>query len=63
MELPEERRLQLSAVLVVSLVAFENLVEPFEQEGPELVERSKVAHTVGSMNAVMVIRLDHVRSI
>lgn len=41
--------------MVVGFVAFENFVEPLEEECPEPVERTVVTDTLGSVSGIMVV--------
>lgn len=59
MKLPEERSLNLSATMVISMVTLEDFVHALEQESPEAVKRSIVPHKTGSMNGIVVVGFDY----
>jgi hypothetical protein len=63
LEVTEESRLEFAVAVVVCFVGLQNLVEPFEKECPEVVERAIVSHTFANVSRVMVIWFDHIGSI
>lgn len=52
---PHHRDLKLSAVPVIQVEAFENLVQPFGQEAPEPINRSIVADLCTDVNGKVMI--------
>ena len=63
MEFTTERRLQFSTSVVISFVAFENLVKPFEEKGPKSMQRTIVTDALWSMCCIVMIWSNNVRAV
>lgn len=51
----KERTLDFTPVMIVRPVAFEDLVEPFKQERPEVTQRAIIAYEVGRVRRIVMI--------
>lgn len=58
MKLPEESRLNLTPTMIVSAVAFQNLIQTLKEERPKAVQWAKVAYTFWRVHRIVVIGLD-----
>lgn len=58
MKLREKRGFQFAVTVIICVVRLENFVEPFKQEAPEVMHRSKIANTIGNMCRIVMIRFD-----
>lgn len=63
MELTEEGRLQLTAGVIVGVIAFQDLVDAFEKKRPELLQWPVVTDVLCGVRSIVVVGLDHVLSV
>ena len=63
MKLTEKSGFEFALGVIVGLVCFQNLVETLVKKRPEVVQRPKVADACANMRRVVVIQLDHARSV
>ena len=63
MEFSEECDLDVTALMVVSSVSLENLVQTLKEERPELSKGTVVAYEITCMCGIMVVRANDLRPI
>ena len=62
-KLTEKSCFEFALGVIVGLVCFQNLVETLIQKRPEVMQWPKVVDACANMRHVVVIRLNHTRSI
>ena len=63
MKLTETSCFEFALGVIVGLICFQNLVETLIQKRPEVMQWPKVVDACANMRHVVVIRLNHTRSI
>lgn len=63
MKFPEKCDFHLTMPMIISLITLQDLVQSFKKEGPEAMERTKVANELGGVDSKVMVRTNDVGAV